>query len=132
MIGIDMELPKSCKECHSKWWDNIIDLYRCNLHGYCLEKEYDTKRHPKCKIVALPEENKDMAWDDLKTTYKNKIDTCYFAGGIERITINGKYLKNFKFYSDGTIVDEHFNIISERNEISTICKVIKALIGDER
>lgn len=69
MIGIDIDMPKNCKECDFKWWDNIADKYRCNYHGICLKKEYDIKRHPNCAIIDLG--NKSMSFDELLKKMKD-------------------------------------------------------------
>ena len=84
----------------------------------------------KCKLVALPEENKDMSWEELKEKCKT------FIVKIENEMNNIEYFEiepcGLSFWEDGTVLDEHNDIILTEQSNFKMYQIIKALIGDER
>lgn len=82
MIAIKgMDMPKSCNNCRLC----VIATTINDLDILCgINSDIDTvsgftnSRHPKCKLIALPEENKDMSWLQLIDKCKSEFPQKYF------------------------------------------------------
>lgn len=145
MIGIDMELPKSCKECETFGNEVVEDNNNLNLKKgdiVCsLLEKIDVDRCvlkngiklTNCPLVDLDKE--DMDFEDLKEKCKN-ISTGnynhYFSVRIDSGTI-------FSFYETGIISIEQENDLTKDDYIEIFNKtpfemyqIIKSLVGDER
>ena len=138
MIGIDIELPKSCGSCH---FLQISSMSNNNdVSGLCYDlREYvsSTNENPKdcrCRLVDLGKE--DMSWEELVEKVKElKSDL---------LTINEDYIRYrsfaecwdcLEFGIDNQIV---FKYMDEQKVIHTdksffqMYQIIKSLVGDER
>ena len=120
MIGIKMDLPKSCKEC---------DL-NCTLYRTFNEEEYEIKRHPNCPLVDLGKE--DMSWEELVEKVKELSGSQINDNNFALRNYNIVFFKNGKigsYYDNGYITfinDERILKFFEMYQI------IKSLVGDER
>lgn len=122
MIGIKMEMPKSCASCPLL---KVKGCFTVFLHQDIRDKN--------CPLIDLGKE--DMDFEDLKEKCKN-ISTGnynhYFSVRIDSGTI-------FSFYETGTISIEQENDLTKDDYIEIFNKtpfemyqIIKSLVGDER
>lgn len=150
MIAIKgMDMPKSCvveeklADGSTKIFGNCIMCkgdygypVQCRrFHSYDLEKYID-RRHPNCPLTELPEENKDMSWEELVEKVKQLKSAL--------LTVNEDYISYsafegcthiLEFGIDNQIVFRYADeekIIHTDKSFYGMWVIIKALTGDER
>ena len=122
MIGIDMELPKSCKEC--AFCEEFCEEKFCQMESVSIKDE--NIRQSFCPLVNLGSE--DMSWEELKEKCKSfikKIDKTAEVRNIEYFEIEPCGLS---FWEDGIILDEHNDIILTKQSYYQMYQIIKSLV----
>lgn len=126
MIGIDMELPKSCNNCIFcvvATTINDLDML-CGVNpDIDTVRGFISSRHPNCKLVDLGKE--DMSWDDLKIKCDNLTTDIQFSSDGFDFECKGIW-----FNRVGTIFSSKLNI--EDLKPFEMYQIIKSLVGDER
>ncbi len=77
MIKIDMEMPKSCREC--LYYDVFKGYNYCNLLDESigceiLGNKINTQRHSRCPLQELESEDEIDKLEDENTRLKNRIE----------------------------------------------------------
>ena len=137
MIAIKgMDMPKSCSSCPKF---NTYDTY---MRAYCGHKEdyisfnsqqeCEEHRHPNCPLIDLPEENKDMSWEELKEKCSNscEISFDYTKNRLHFSKFNLSFNANGEMYLAFGNTDIYITL---RNKIKPyqMYQIIKAL-GDQK
>lgn len=131
MIAIKMDMPKSCSECH--FLDTGIRVNVCKLLDEKVENISNARRW-NCPLIALPEENKDMSWEEL-------VEKIKLIHKKEYNIINNQIIWfenwNIGFHKDGDITSDYeggdtFITNYKKATYFQMWVIIKALIGDER
>ena len=118
-------MPKSCKECDFY----LLGENSCSCTGFIIN--YNNIIIDKnCPLIELPEENKDMSWEELVFKLGDKaLNKSSELGCIAKFEIEPCGLS---FYEDGCVLDEHNDYILTKQTPYQMWVIIKALIGDER
>lgn len=127
MIGIYMELPKSCSECNFGNWVNDNIVCEINLNVIRKDSVMD-KRADFCKLVDLGKE--DMSWEELVEKVKGMPNIEF--GEISRlkhIKINVTF--NPLYYYESRLFCSK-NLAFESIKPYQMYQIIKSLVGDER
>ena len=106
MIAIKgMDMPKNAKTCR----------FRHSIFNYCvIDKNRDTIKTDKfdkclnCPLIDLPEENKDMSWEELKERIKYKKGFSISVSGLS-IHFDTK-IAYFVFLKGGDVLCNHTQI----------------------
>lgn len=124
MIGIKMQMPKSCDKCKF-CIDNGYLTSQCRLNFETVEDLRLNKIDKNCPLIDLG--NEDMSWEDLKEKAKQFIEkTEKDVYGKEYFEIN-----SLSFWQDGAVLDKHNDIISWKNQMPyQMWQIIQALVGE--
>jgi len=131
MIGIDMELPKSCKEC--AFCEEFCEEKFCKMESVSIKDE--NIRQSFCPLVDLGKE--DMSWDELKEKAILKKETVLYNRGKKKQEWFALFLDNeqrWEFFQDGHIYFNSddwagFNIFENQTPFH-MWQIIQVLVGE--
>lgn len=130
MIGIDMELPKSCAKCRFK--DSLHGIYYCLFNREAItDYGWQKQRADFCPLVDLGKE--DMSWEELVEKVKELLIKIHIE--LETFSLEDY---NIKFYKNG-----HIGVYYDGNYITFITndgktnyyqmyQIIKSLVGVQK
>lgn len=136
MIAIKgMDMPKSCMKC--KFTNSLHEIHYCLFNREPItDYGWQKKRPDFCPLTELPEENKDMSWEELVEKVKQLKSAL--------LTVNEDYISYsafegcthiLEFGIDNQIVFRYADeekIIHTDKSFYGMWVIIKALTGDER
>lgn len=127
MIAIKMDMPKSCQSCDFY----LLGENSCSRTGFIINCNNNIM-DKNCPLTELPEENKDMSWEELVEKVSKISDLVINNNNFAMKNYNIVFFKNGKtgvYYDNGYIT-----FINDERILNfyQMYQIIKALIGDER
>lgn len=114
-----MDMPTSCRNCEL----GCRKFLRLSL-GIRTGAKYSNGILPDCPLIELPEENKDMSWEELVEKFRN-YNKIYIPSDISFIR-----LYQICFNSNGDIFFLNDKILNRTPY--QMYQIIKALIGETK
>jgi len=113
------ELPKCCKECDFMIVDDWLED-RCPELGRLDFDEFDTKRHPDCPLIDVPDELAD-AFEYLMASYE-----VWKRNGNET-PLKNALIDAIRFKTDGLSDDDAYKLIKEQYKYLKKMKALEKL-----